>query len=152
MKFPRKGHNHEAHPVGILYKSSAGCYRPIRVADGLITARCRFIKNASWANFSRYRKKKHHERSITKTCLYNADPLKPHFYIVKLGFTGVCIIFRILLKKHRLWVLVIIIICNKCISLFVILLPDMYLASVVCKTKAAEISYTVSYRARYIIA
>ena len=24
---------------------------------------------------------------ITKTCLYNSDPLKPHFYIVKLGFT-----------------------------------------------------------------
>ena len=30
---------------------------------------------------------------ITKTCLYNLDPLKPHFYIVKLGFIGVCIIF-----------------------------------------------------------
>ena len=32
---------------------------------------------------------------ITKTCLYNVDPLKPHFYIVKLGFTGVYIIFLI---------------------------------------------------------
>ena len=32
---------------------------------------------------------------ITKTCLYNFDPLKPHFFIVKLGFTGVCIIFLI---------------------------------------------------------
>ena len=32
---------------------------------------------------------------ITKTCLYNSDPLKPHFYIVKLGFTGVYIIFLI---------------------------------------------------------
>ena len=32
---------------------------------------------------------------ITKTCLYNIDPLKPHFYIVKLGFTGVYIIFII---------------------------------------------------------
>ena len=32
---------------------------------------------------------------ITKTNLYNFDPLKPHFYIVKLGFTGVYIIFRI---------------------------------------------------------
>ena len=30
-----------------------------------------------------------------KTCLYNIDPLKPHFYIVKLGFTGVYIIFLI---------------------------------------------------------
>ena len=44
--------------------------------------------------------------NITKTCLYNSDPLKPHFYIVKLGFTGVYIIFLILLTKHRLWVLV----------------------------------------------
>ena len=32
---------------------------------------------------------------ITKTRLYNFDPLEPHFYIVKLGFTGVCIIFLI---------------------------------------------------------
>ena len=44
--------------------------------------------------------------SITKTCLYNFDPLKPHFYIVKLGFTGVYIIFLIFAQKHRLWVLV----------------------------------------------
>ena len=38
-----------------------------------------------------------HERllivRITKTCLYNFDPLKPHFYIVALGFTGVYNIF-----------------------------------------------------------
>ena len=33
--------------------------------------------------------------SITKTFLYNFDPLKPHFYIVKLWFTGVDIIFHI---------------------------------------------------------
>ena len=32
---------------------------------------------------------------ITKTYLYKFDPLKPHFYIVKLGFTGVYIIFLI---------------------------------------------------------
>ena len=30
---------------------------------------------------------------ITKTCLYNFGPFKPHFYIVKLGCTGVYIIF-----------------------------------------------------------
>ena len=40
---------------------------------------------------------------ITKTCLYNFDPLKPHFYIVKLGFTVVYIIFLISAQKHRLW-------------------------------------------------
>ena len=38
---------------------------------------------------------------ITKTYLYNFDPLKPHFYIVKLGFTGVYIIFLISAQKHR---------------------------------------------------
>ena len=43
---------------------------------------------------------------ITKTRLYNFDPLQPHFYIVKLGFTGVYIIFLISAQKHRLWVLV----------------------------------------------
>ena len=43
---------------------------------------------------------------ITKTCLYNFDPLKPHFYIVKLGFTGIYIIFLISAQKHTLWVLV----------------------------------------------
>ena len=46
------------------------------------------------------------KKTITKTCLYNFDPLKPHFYIVKLGFTGVYIIFLISAQKHRLWVLV----------------------------------------------
>ena len=35
-------------PDSILHKSTAGRYRPVRVADGPITARCRFIKNASW--------------------------------------------------------------------------------------------------------
>ena len=35
-------------PASILYKSTAGRYRPVRVADGPITARYRFIKNASW--------------------------------------------------------------------------------------------------------
>ena len=38
------------------------------------------------------RKKK---TAITKTHLYNFDPLKPYFYTVQLGFTGVNIIFLI---------------------------------------------------------
>ena len=41
--------------------------------------------------------------NITKTYLYNFDPLKPHFYIVKLGFTGVYIIFLFSAQKHSLW-------------------------------------------------
>ena len=37
--------------------------------------------------------------SITKTRLNNSDPLKSHFCIVKLAFTGVDIIFLFLLKN-----------------------------------------------------
>ena len=37
---------------------------------------------------------------ITKTCLYNFDPLKPHFYIVKLRFTRVYIIFSYFCSKN----------------------------------------------------
>ena len=33
--------------------------------------------------------------NIAKTCLYNFDLLKPHFYIVKLGFTVIYIFFLI---------------------------------------------------------
>ena len=41
------------------------------------------------------KKKYENNQNIRKTCLYKFDPLKPHFYIVKLGFTGVYIIFHI---------------------------------------------------------
>ena len=44
-------------------------------------------------------------KHISKTCQYNIDPLKPHFYIIKLGFSGVYIDFLIPAPKHRLWVL-----------------------------------------------
>ena len=46
------------------------------------------------------------EPPITKTCLYNfapPPPLKPHFYIVKLGFTGVYIIFLISAQNIDYW-------------------------------------------------
>ena len=36
---------------------------------------------------------------ITKTCLYNFDPLKPHFYTVKLGLQGYILFFLFLLKN-----------------------------------------------------
>ena len=42
---------------------------------------------------------------ITKTRRYCFDPLKPHFYIVKLGFTGVYIIFLITAQNIDLAVL-----------------------------------------------
>ena len=35
-------------PVSILYKSIAGRYRPVRVADGPITTRYRCIRNTTW--------------------------------------------------------------------------------------------------------
>ena len=38
----------EVTPASILYKSTAGRYRPVRVADWRITARYRFIKSAYW--------------------------------------------------------------------------------------------------------
>ena len=43
--------------------------------------------------------------NIMQTSPCNEYPLTPHFYIVKLGFTGVYI-FLIFALKHRLWVLV----------------------------------------------
>ena len=37
--------------------------------------------------------------SIMKTCLYNFDPLKPHFYKVNWGSQGYSLIFLFLLKN-----------------------------------------------------
>ena len=34
--------------------------------------------------------------TITKTCLYNFDPFKPHFYIVKWGLQGYTLFFFLL--------------------------------------------------------
>ena len=50
---------------------------------------------------SKCRQLKFNSASITKTRLYHFDPLKPHFYIyiVKLGFTGVYIMFLISAKN-----------------------------------------------------
>ena len=44
-------------------------------------------------------KRMHYSLLITKTRLYNFDPHKPNFYTVKLGFTGVYIIFLFVLKN-----------------------------------------------------
>ena len=68
----------------------------------------RIIRFKLTTNFDRYAMLivRNSLTNITKTCLYNFDPVKPHFYIVKLGFTGVYIILLISAQKHRLWVLV----------------------------------------------
>ena len=39
------------------------------------------------------------ESGITKTCLYNFDILKPHFYTGKLRFTGYTLFFLFLFKN-----------------------------------------------------
>ena len=39
------------------------------------------------------------ERNIRKTCPCNVYPLEPHFYIVKLGFAGLCLFFLFLLQN-----------------------------------------------------
>ena len=41
--------------VSILRKSISGRHRPVRVADGPMTARCRFTKNANWALIKSYK-------------------------------------------------------------------------------------------------
>ena len=58
--------------VSILYKSIAGRYRPVRVADGPITARYRFIKNTSWITI----------RFVTSVYHYPTIYLHPEEYIV----------------------------------------------------------------------
>ena len=42
----------------------------------------------------------YNKTATTKTYLYDFDPFKPHFYIVKVGFTGVYIIFFLFLLKN----------------------------------------------------
>ena len=51
------------------------------------------------AQCKKKKKKKKKKKIITKTRLYNFDPLKPHFYVVKLEFTGVYINFLFLLNN-----------------------------------------------------
>ena len=42
----------------------------------------------------------HFIRPCSQRISKNLIPLKPHFYVVKLGFTGVVVIFLILLKEN----------------------------------------------------
>ena len=55
-------------------------------------SKVKYMYMDAWVSLSMQSAKGLH---ITKTYLYNFDPLKPHFYTVKLGFTGVYIIFLI---------------------------------------------------------
>ena len=44
--------------------------------------------------------------NIKITCPCNIYPIKPHFYILKLGLIGVYLFFLIFYPKHKLWVLI----------------------------------------------
>ena len=110
MKVPRKCQNHQV-------QSSRGTNR--RYRENIMTKQTSLgdvhIKNynrrteppwngpekGAYTSFIR-------ANCITKTRLpvYNFDQFKPHFYIVKLGFTGYTLFFLFLLKKHWLRVLV----------------------------------------------
>ena len=48
-----------------------------------------------WAGCTAFPTRLHMRPAFTKTCLYNFGPLNPHFYAVKLGFTGVYINFLV---------------------------------------------------------
>ena len=109
---------------------SKGTFSPVGAYVALLLKidRCNYFLHASpirvtllayWTGFStiftsadksnpvypiRWMNKKEHNNvhSITKTYLYDFDPLKPHFYKVKLGFTWIYIIFLISVQKHKL--------------------------------------------------
>ena len=70
------------------------CLVVSKVIDDIFCYNCDII-SSDFAEFNDHCIVNHSEEIITKTWLYNFDPLKPHFYIVKLGFTGVYIIFLI---------------------------------------------------------
>ena len=76
------------YPASILYKSVAGRYRPVRVADGPITARYRFIKNAYWVItckiglslfWKNKTKKKKKKKADTSQSLTPRQPLRSIF-------------------------------------------------------------------------
>ena len=64
------------------------------------------VTRTIYINFrSPFPRRLHIKFGIRKTCPCNVHPLTPHFYIVKLGFTGLHN-FLIFALKHRLGVLV----------------------------------------------
>ena len=66
---------HTSFPVSILHKSIAGRYRPVRVADGPITARYRFMQNASWDYSLRFLYVPKDERPLHDIGFGNSDKM-----------------------------------------------------------------------------
>ena len=77
--------------ISIIYKLFINLYRAVIGPSSTQTGRGRPAKDLCRMLAG----KQGRSNLITRTCLYNFDPLKPHFCIVKLGFTGVNIIFLI---------------------------------------------------------
>ena len=64
-------------PASSLYKSTAGRYRPVRVADGSVTARCRFMYNAYFGYT--FCKALHPQYSLVKIILDKMVSFLRHF-------------------------------------------------------------------------
>ena len=77
--------------ISIIYKLFIKLYQAVIGPSSTLTGRERLAKDLCRMLAG----KQGRSNLITRTWLYNFDPLKPHFYIVKLGFTGVYIIFLI---------------------------------------------------------
>ena len=81
---------------------------PLAVWEGLRFIIVEFPGLFSYLYFSKAWTEGREKEHITETCLYNFDLLKPHVYIVKLGFTRVYINFMIItdsetaLTTHKL--------------------------------------------------
>ena len=93
MKIHRNYHNHEAQRkapkeerLGTNNDKTNTFMQTTKTDQTAHTSEGTFVSRRVSYNAVKY---------ITKTYLYNVDPLKPHFYIVRLGFTGVYIIFLI---------------------------------------------------------
>ena len=84
----------EGHiPLSILHKSIAGRYRPVRVADGPIMARCRFTKNASWAVSG--------ERMCTSTGKLRIRPTQEKMWSGKLTALDLTLMGRLARKTSK---------------------------------------------------
>ena len=95
MKLPGKVHDHEVHPFKPKH-TFANSADPDEAAVSSVSTLFAIMLLIVYLNpCNNGRDKEMEGGDITKTRLYNFDPLKPHFYIVKLGFTGVCVIFLI---------------------------------------------------------
>ena len=84
-----KKKSHKWSPLSEMVKNLPSVIILLKVCNGVVYIFGPFVIIEPFRDFC-----------ITKTCLYNFDPLNPHFYIVKLGFTGVYIIFLISTQKN----------------------------------------------------